>query len=81
MAVNYPTSKDTWTRKVNRDLSIGQIGDELDEEDFNTWADWVEALQDTLGLLINGGYSSVADRLDDMPTNTKSLIFSLLGGR
>lgn len=80
MAVNYPVSKDTWAPKVDRDLSIGVVGDKVNKTWFNNWQEWIEALQDTLGLSILGGYSSVKDRLDDMPTEAEASLWALVGG-
>ena len=62
--MNFPTSKDTWTRKKDRDLSIGEIGDRITKGWYGDWADWLEAFQDLMGYDFRGGYASLKARLD-----------------
>lgn len=66
MSTNFPVSKDTWVRKINRNLAIGEVGDDLDQADFNDWADWLEKLQDTLGVNFIQGYASLKLKLASM---------------
>jgi len=63
----YPADKETFRRVVNRDLSGGIPGTTLDKDDQNLPADFLERLQDTLGLEVNGEYASVAERLNTIP--------------
>lgn len=77
---NFPVSQDTWARKVNRDLSIDEIGDDLDQADYNDWAIWLEAFQNVLGYNILGGYGTLVERLNDATSLDDNFFYSLLMG-
>lgn len=64
----YPTKKEVFRRVINQDLGEGQPGSTLDQGDHNLPADFLERLQDTLGLRVNGAFSSVANRILSLET-------------
>lgn len=66
--MTYPDNKETWTPKVDRDLSVGERGSIVDKTWFNNWQDFLERLQDTLGLGIKMGYGSLKLFLDYVNT-------------
>jgi len=72
--MTFPTDKETWTPKVGKDLSLGVLGDVLEASDFNDYADFLERLQDTLGLDIIGDFASVKLRLDDTATLASTMV-------
>lgn len=75
----FPVDKETWTDKVNRDLSVGEAGDMIDAGDVNALYDFLERLEDTLGISFISPYGSLKLKLDDMPTDEKAFFYSLLG--
>lgn len=77
---NFPASKDTWTPKIDRDLTIPVTGDRIVKGWYNDWKIWIEAFQDTMGYNILGGYGTLVERLDDVPSESDAFVYSLLGG-
>ena len=47
----YPDDKETFRRVVNQDLSHGIEGDTVDQGDQNNMGDFLERLEDTLGMV------------------------------
>ena len=62
----YPTDKETFNRVINQDLGAGIPGSTLDQGDHNLPADFLERLQDTLGLEVQGAAATVADRISSL---------------
>lgn len=69
----YPDTKETFRRVENQDLPDVD-GDIVDEDDHNLPVDFLERLQDVLGLDILGGFGSVKLRLDDLTTKTGNIL-------
>jgi hypothetical protein len=76
----YPEEKETFDRRVGKDLSQGIIGDPVYADDHNNTVDFIERLEDTLGLNITGEEETLAARLDAMPTLPDVELSALLGG-
>lgn len=74
----FPADKETWRRVVGKDLPLGELGDTIIANDHNDYAVFLEALQDTLGISIVGGYGSVKLRLDDLSTAAESFVIMQL---
>jgi len=64
----FPADKETWRRVEGKDLPLGKLGDVVEDTDHNDFADFLERLQDVLGLTILAGFGSVKLRLADMDT-------------
>lgn len=77
---NFPVSQDTWARKTDRNLAIGELGDDIMAQDYTDFAQWLEDFQNILGYNILGVYGTLVERLDDTPTTSVSLVFSMIGG-
>jgi len=59
----YPDDKEEFRRVVNQDLPDVE-GDIVDKDDQNKPADFLERLQDTIGLNIKGGEASLNSRIN-----------------
>jgi len=64
----FPADKETWRRVEGKDLPLSKLGDVIEDTDHNDYADFLERLQDVLGLTILSGFGSVKLRLADMDT-------------
>jgi len=64
----FPADKETWRRVEGKDLPLSKLGDVIEDTDHNDYADFLERLQDVLGLTILAGFGSVKLRLADMDT-------------
>lgn len=62
----FPGDKETWVRWINKDLPTSELGSEIDAVVINSQRDFLERLQDLLGLNFLGGFGSLKLRLDDM---------------
>ena len=69
----YPDEKETFRRVVGEDLTQGIPGDVIKAEDHNLTVDFLERLQDILGLNPQGSASSVAVRLQSLEDTVNSL--------
>jgi len=64
----FPADKETWRRVEGKDLPLSKLGDVIEDTDHNDYADFLERLQDVLGLTILSGFGSVKLRLADIDT-------------
>ena len=74
----YPTDKETFRRVENQDIGQGIPGSTLDQDDHNKPVDFIERLQDTLGLEIQGTETSVAERLTAIESKFQLKFFSVV---
>jgi len=73
----YPVDKELFRRVVGENLAEGIPGDVVIADDQNNPANFLERLQDTLGLEVQGAFPSVADRLNSLSSfsNMKQIKF------
>lgn len=77
----YPDDKEIFRRVVGEDLAAGIPGDIVTADDRNKPVDFLERLQDTLGVGIKGGEVNLNDRikaLEDSKIYSKGAV-NLLG--
>ena len=65
----YPVDKELFPAVTGRDPALGIKGDRVKASEHNKVFDFLERLQDTLGISILGGKASVKARLDDIESN------------
>ena len=78
--MSYPADKETFTNYVDRDLGTGEVGTRIIALDMNNLRDCVERIEDAVGYNFLAGYSDLAERLDNMPSNAKMMVWTLLNG-
>ena len=61
--MSFPVDKETWRRVIGKNLSIGQVGDNVTTDDHNLIADFLERLEDILGINFIEGYTDLKAKL------------------
>lgn len=75
----YPVDKETFETYVDRDLATGELGTRIEADDMNELRGCVERIEDAIGYNFLAGYSDLAERIDNLATQTSAFLWSLMG--